>query len=232
MIAVVIQPSYIPWRGFFDLIHRADTFVFYDDVQFDKHGWRNRNRIKTSAGTQWLTLPVKKKGNVENAVRICDVELDAASRWGKKHLATLSQSYARAPFAERTLSLVRPFYERSYEKLADLTIDLTTAIAKDLGITRTRFIRSSTLALTGAKNERLIQLLREVGATHYISGPSARDYIDAEAFARASITLEYAKYEYPEYEQLHPPFDPFVSVLDLLFMKGPESSSYIWGSAA
>src|ERR1700684_1858107 len=111
MNCAILQPSYLPWRGYFHQIQKADVFVFYDDVQFDKHGWRNRNRVKTSAGTQWLTIPVKKKGNVEEAIPIKDVAIDAAAPWAKKHLATLSQSYARAPHLKSTLDLISPFYE-------------------------------------------------------------------------------------------------------------------------
>ncbi|HET8646714.1 MAG TPA: WbqC family protein, partial [Vicinamibacteria bacterium] len=124
--------------------------------------------------------------------------------------------------------LLEDLYGRHYERLADLTIEFTLALSRELGITGTRFVRSSSLSVSGTKTDRLIALLRAVGGSHYISGPSARDYIDEPRLAAAGFTLEYMGYDYPPYEQLHPPYDPFVSVLDLLFMKGPEAARFIW----
>jgi WbqC-like protein family len=234
-VGVILQPSYVPWRGYFDLVHRADVFVFYDDVQYDKHGWRNRNRIKTPNGTQWLTIPVSSKGNVTGGLKIADVRITWTQDWAKKHAATLRQSYARAPFFRHYAPMIESFYaDRAGragrpELLADFTIETTRELAKALGITHTRFVRSSELGVTGDRTERLVRILEAVSATHYISGPSARAYIEEAVFAEAKIGLEYMVYDYPEYEQLHPPYDPGVSVLDLLFMKGPEAPVYIWG---
>ena len=230
MIAVVLQPSYIPWRGFFHLIQRADVFVFYDDVQYDKHGWRNRNRIKTASGTQWLTIPVLAKGNVDSGLPINEARISTAEKWARKHLAGIRQSYGKAPFFAKYAPLVESFYASPPELLADFTIDTTKRLAEALGITKTRWVRSSELNVEGAKNERLLATLKHVGATHYISGPSAKSYIDDAAFAAAGISLEYQVYDYPEYDQLHPPYDPQVTVLDRLFMKGEAAGEWIWGS--
>ncbi len=229
--AVILQPSYVPWRGYFDLIHRADVFVFYDDVQYDKHGWRNRNRIKTRDGVRWLTIPVASKGNVEHGLLLSEAKIVWNTSWTKKHAATIRQSYSRAPFFVEYASMVDDFYERRPERLVDFTIDTTLALAKALGIAQTRYVRSSELGVGGAKTERLIGILEKVGATRYLSGPSARSYIEPALFAEAKIGLEYVVYDYPEYEQLYPPFDPAVSVLDLLFMKGPRAGDFIWGAA-
>lgn len=227
MIAVILQPSYIPWRGYFDQIARADLFIFYDDVQYDKHGWRNRNQIKTAQGKQWLTIPVH-SGGVTQGIPIHDVKIDWSKPWAKNHWKALQISYARAPYFQKYAALLEPFYQRQDVYLADFTIDLTVALARELGFTRTRFIRSSELAgIDGQRTARLIQILTTVGATHYISGPSARDYVVQELFDIAGISLEYMQYDYPEYPQLHPPYDPQVSVLDLLFMTGPEASKFI-----
>lgn len=228
---VILQPSYLPWRGYFDLVHEADVFVFYDDVQYDKHGWRNRNRIKTSSGTQWLTVPVLSKGNVSAGVTIKDVGIAWTQDWAKKHLSTIRQAYARAPFFKDVLPLVEGLFSKRHERLVDLTVETTIALAEALGITRTRFVRSSELGIEGGKTERLVRLCRHLGADRYLSGPSARDYIEASLFADAGIALDYKAYDYPEYEQLHPPYDPQVSILDLLFMKGPDAPRFIWGDA-
>jgi hypothetical protein len=225
---VILQPSYIPWRGFFDLAHRSDVFVFYDDVQYDKHGWRNRNRVKTSQGTQWLTIPVLSSGNVEEGLLVKDARI-ASRNFTKKHLATLRQCYAKAPFFTETWSKVEPLFTARTDFLCDLTIPSAVALARLLGIERTRFVRSSELGVGGGKTERLVNIVRHLGCDRYLSGPAARDYLDVEQFRQASIELEYIVYDYPEYPQLYPPYDPQVTVLDLLFMQGSRAGQWIWG---
>jgi hypothetical protein len=228
MNVVILQPSYIPWRGYFHQIAKADLFIFYDDVQYDKHGWRNRNRVKTVNGTQWMTIPVLSGGVVENNIPINQVKIDWKRDWNVKHFQTLSQSYAKSPYFKQYKPLLTDFYQRHDEFLADFTIELTIALTRTLGNTHTRFMRSSEIGgITGVKTERLIQILTSLGAKRYISGPSAKDYIDIKQFEAAAISLEYMVYDYPEYPQLFPPYDPQVSILDLLFMVGPKALDYI-----
>jgi hypothetical protein len=227
MKCVILQPSYIPWRGYFDQVNRADVFVFYDDVQYDKHGWRNRNQIKTSRGRQWLTIPVHSCGVVEKSIPINRVEIDWSRSWSESHWKALTYAYGRAPFFHKYAPLLEAFYQRRDVLLADFTIELTIALARQLGISHTRFLRSSELRAGGQKTDRLVQLLTQVGADHYISGPSAKDYLESDKLASAGITLEYMDYNYPEYPQLYPPFDPNVSILDLLYMIGPDAMEYI-----
>ncbi len=227
MKAVILQPSYVPWRGYFDQIGRADVFVFYDDVQYDKHGWRNRNQIKTAAGKQWLTIPVHSGGATEGT-QIREVRIDWSKPWQRQHMGAIASAYGRAPFYREYLPMLESFYARRDELLAELTISTTVHLARELGIEHTRFVRSSELeGVTGKKTERLIQILKQVGADHYISGPSARDYIEPGAFSEAGITLEYIGYVYAEYPQLYPPFDPQVSILDLLFMTGKRAKDFM-----
>ncbi len=226
MNVVILQPSYIPWRGYFDQIRRADVFVFYDDVQYDKRGWRNRNQIKTARGKQWLTIPVYSRGAQTDHLPIHRIPIVWDHPWNRDHLKSISQSYGRAPFFDRYLPLLEQFYNRHDQWLADFTIDFTVELARQLGLRQTRFLRSSTLEGSGQKTDRLISILKKVGATHYISGPSAREYIEPEKFEAAGISLEYMHYDYPEYPQLYPPYDPTVSILDLLVMTGPEALKY------
>jgi len=226
---VILQPSYIPWRGVFDQINRSDLFVFYDDVQYDKRGWRNRNQIKTPKGKQWLTIPVYSKGAQTENIPINQIKMVWDSSWNQDHWKAIQHAYARAPFFSPYASLLGPFYQRHDEFLADFTIDLTIAIARELGITHTHFMRSSEISgVDSQKTDRLIQVLQAVGADHYISGPSAKDYIENDKFDEAGITLEYMEYDYPEYPQLYPPYDGFVSIIDLLFMTGPDAGKYIF----
>ena len=228
MTCVILQPSYIPWRGYFHQIQKADQFVFFDDVQYDKHGWRNRNRIKTPQGPQWLTIPVRAKDNVGEHRTIHEIEIDWDRPWSRKHLESLRQAYRRAPFSAEWEPFLAEVYARTPSYLAPFTIDLTIELARRLGIAHTRFLRSSELGIPGHRTGRLIAIVQHLGCDRYVSGPSARSYLEEDRFAEAGITLEYMRYDYPEYPQLHPPFDPKVTVLDLLFMTGPDAPKYIW----
>jgi hypothetical protein len=224
----ILQPSYVPWRGYFHQIRKSDIFIFFDDVQYDKRGWRNRNRIKTASGTRWLTIPVNNSGAITDHIPINHISINWDTPWNHKHWTTLTHAYHNAPFFSRYRDLLESFYASHPESLADFTIEFTVALAASLGIKDVKFLRSSELGGSGRKTERLLDLLRKVGATHYISGPSAKDYLDEAALAAAGITLEYMLYDYPHYEQLYPPYDPQVSILDLLFMKGEEAGEFIW----
>jgi len=220
MNVVILQPSYIPWRGYFDQIRRADIFIFYDDIQYDKHGWRNRNQIKTVQGKQWLTIPVHSKG-VTGGIPINQVKIDWSKQWRKSHLKSLANSYSKAPYFKKYLPLLESIYERRDELLSDFTIGTSVLLAHELGLKSTRFLRSSELSgIEGQKTERVVNILKQVGATHYICGPSASSYMEPDRFTAAGITFEYMQYDYPEYTQLHPPYDPHVSILDLMFMIG------------
>jgi hypothetical protein len=230
MKVVILQPSYIPWRGYFHLIQKADLFIFYDDVQYDKHGWRNRNLIKGPQGPQWLTIPVASKGAVSNHIPISEMRIVWDRDWTRVHWGTLCACYAKAPFFRQYADFLEPFYLQRPEFLADYTIEMTIALARLLGIEHTKFVRSSSLAVDGTRTERLIKLLKLVGATHYVSGPSARDYMDEQLFDEAGISLEYMEYDYPEYPQRFSPFQGRVSIVDLLFMVGADAPNFIWES--
>jgi hypothetical protein len=221
----VVQSNYLPWKGYFDLIHDVDLFVFYDDVQFTKNDWRNRNRVKTASGVRWLTVPV----GAHIHRMICEVEIHGHA-WQTRHWQTLSQSYSKAPCFGR----YRPFFEevylgRTWDNLSHLNQYLVTAIARDLLGVQAEFADSRAYAPAGQGSERLLGLLTKLGTRTYVSGPSARAYLDEAAFARAGVEVRYKSYEgYPEYPQLHPPFEHRVSILDTLFHLGPEAPRYIW----
>lgn len=229
MKCVILQPSYIPWRGFFHQIQKADLFIFYDDAQYDKQGWRNRNKIKTANGSIWLSIPVLSKGNIVNHIPVNQIQISPHENWSKKHLLSLRYSYAKAPFFKEYFPIIEELYEKhSSDSLADFTINTTIALSRILGIQKTEFEMSSNIPAKGQKTDRLLEILKSVGATHYISGPAAKDYIEDDKFQEAEISLEYINYDYPEYPQLYPPFDPQVSILDLLFMTGENACDYIW----
>jgi hypothetical protein len=223
---VINQSNYLPWKGYFDLIHDADVFIFLDDVQYTKNDWRNRNRIKGPNGPYWLTVPV----GGSTTLKINEITLPGGL-WREKHHSAITQSYCHAPF----YSLLAPFLREVYEKhtwhtLSELNQFLIKIIAHDfLGVT-TEFADSSTFGVTGEKQDRVLALLRATGATTYISGPAAKAYIDPVRFDKAGIELVWKDYSgYPEYPQPYPPFEHTVSIVDLLFSVGPAAPYDIWG---
>jgi hypothetical protein len=169
MKVAVIQSNYIPWRGYFDIMHDADVFVFYDDVQYTVNDWRNRNRVKTANGVVWLTIPV----GDQNDRRICDVVIRDQT-WSRKHWMTIEQSYHDAPGFARYGEFFRSVYTRSWESLSELNQTMIRAIAGDLLGIRTEILDSRDFDLQGKGSDRLLMLLKKMGATDYISGPSAR----------------------------------------------------------
>lgn len=226
MRVAILQSNYIPWKGYFDIIHDVDLVVFHDDLQYTKADWRNRNRIKTSNGPRWLTIPV---GTDEHR-RICDVGLPRGD-WAPTHWRRLEASYRRTPFFEE----YRPYFEsvylhRGWRTLSDLNQTLIREIARDLLGVRTEFRWSTEFALTHAKGQRVLELLSHLGADTYVSGPAAQSYLDARACADAGVTVEWKDYAgYPEHAQVYPPFTHHVSILDLLFHTGPAAAWHIWG---
>jgi hypothetical protein len=217
---VVLQPGYIPWLGFFDQMRRSDVFIYYDDVQFDKNGWRNRNRIKIQNSAQWLSVPVRQSGRTGQ--RICDVEIVRPQPWAQRHLRSIREAYAQAPFLKLYYEEIAEILQRDWQLLVELDIAVVALMCRWLGLDR-RILRSSELNIAGGKSERLINLCRHVGADRYLSGNSAGDYLDTGLFAAANIAVEWQDYVHPSYPQLHGAFVPFMSTLDLLFNVGPGS---------
>lgn len=223
----VLQSNYIPWKGYFDIIHDVDTFIFYDDVQYTTNDWRNRNRIKTRSGPQWLTIPVGKHMHR----RVCDVTLPEGSDWAETHWRRIEASYHTAPHFEPYRAYFEEFFlHREWTWLSEFNQALVAGISSDLLGLATRFERSTDYPLDGAKGARLIQLLQLAGADHYVSGPAARSYISKEHFHEAGIDVTWKDYAgYPQYPQLHGGFQHDVSILDVLFHTGPEAAQHIWG---
>jgi hypothetical protein len=221
----IVQSSYIPWKGYFDLIRSVDEFILLDDVQFTRRDWRSRNRIKTKDGAAWLTIPVQSKGRFTQSIRETRVSDPA---WGERHWQTIHASYARAPFFRDYASCFEALYRQpGSEFLSEINHAFITAICRALRI-ETPIAWSSDYDARDGRTERLVDLCRAAGATVYLSGPSARDYLDESAFAGAGIAVAWADYGgYPEYPQVHPPFDHAVSALDLLFCTGPDALGYM-----
>jgi WbqC-like protein len=218
----VLQPGYLPWLGFFDQMQKADVFVLYDDVQFDKHGWRNRNRIKCAHGVQWLTVPVHHRGQP----RIDEIEIDSTKPWARKQIATLRQCYAGAAHLEPYVSELAGVLERPWRLLVDLDDAVMRLLAAWLGI-ETTVVRSSELGVDGERTERLVALCRHFGATRYRSGDAARAYLDIDAFEREGIEVEWQNLAHPVYPQLHGEFVSHLSAIDAILNCGAMSRSLL-----
>lgn len=221
----IVQSNYIPWKGYFDLIASVDEFIVYDCVQYTKNDWRNRNQIKTAHGKTWLTVPVQHQSLGQ---AIDEVEV-ANPNCFRKHWMTFRQSYAKAPHIRFCVDQLEPLFmeDSPPHLLSTVNVRLIRAVNALLGI-RTPLRDAREFDLTGDRNDRLLSLCRQAGATHYLSGPAANSYIDEQQFAEAGVALEWVSYEgYPEYEQPHPPFDHRVSILDLLACAGPAAPQFM-----
>jgi hypothetical protein len=221
-----LQPGYLPWVGYFDLIRRADIFVSYDHVQFDKHGWRNRNRIKCAHGVQWLTVPVRHRGL--GPQRLLDVRIDDTRAWARKHVTSLQQCYASARYADDYLPALADVLLQPWQSLVELDLAVAGLMCGWLGLDE-RVVRSSELELCGNRSERLLDLCHRFGATRYLSGDSAKAYLDVELFAAAGVSVEWQAYAFPTYPQHHGEFEPYLSAIDLIFNCGPDSAAVLSG---
>ncbi|MBC7810365.1 MAG: WbqC family protein [Burkholderiales bacterium] len=222
----IVQSNYIPWKGYFDLINMVDEFILFEDAQYTRNDWRNRNRIKSANGPIWLTIPVQISGRFGQRIRDAQV---SNSMWATKHWKSILASYSRAPHFHLYRNTFETLYVQMSEEtyLSEINEGFIRAICRMLNI-QTRISRTSNYELLNGKTERLISLCQQAGATAYISGPAAQVYLDEPQFAAAGIALSYMNYDdYPTYNQLYPPFEQSVSVIDLLFNQGPEAGKYM-----
>lgn len=223
----IIQSSYIPWKGYFDLINSVDECIIYDDVQFTKRDWRTRNMIPTSNGLKWLTIPVSTKGkyfqNIED-VKVVD------SKWCTKHWNAIQHNYSNAPFFHSYKKQLGELFKQleDFDHLSDINLLFINYFCKILNI-KTLITKSKDYGFSNLKKtDRLVALCKAAKATHYLSGPSAKDYIESNKFEKEGIVLEYMSYSnYPTYSQVHTPFKPNVSIIDLVLCTGPNIKSYM-----
>jgi hypothetical protein len=221
----IVQSNYIPWKGYFDLVNSVDEFILYDDMQFTRRDWRNRNLIKTPSGLQWLTIPVAVKGRYLQS--ICETEISDPN-WGTRHWSTLSHNYSKAPFFDLYRPVFEPLYRQQEQSLSKVNFGFLRAICGILGITTRISWSMDYRPLKEGKTERLVDLCRRAGGTHYISGPAARDYIEPHLFDEAGIDLSFFDYAgYPEYPPRFGKFEHGLSVLDLLFNTGPQAPRFM-----
>lgn len=219
----ILQSNYIPWRGYFDFIDSVDVFVFYDRVQYTSRDWRNRNRIKTKKGPIWLTVPVK---HIRRNQSIEETVIDQDVRWKAKHILSVKHAYKKTPYFEGYFPQYQKIIEEDWETISELNQKLIQWVMNLLNI-RTVLLSSFSLARDTGRTENLLAILKQLGATSYLSGPAAAAYLDIDLFRQANISLAFKNYDYAPYPQLHGAFVPDVSVLDLLFNMGPAAREYL-----
>ena len=222
----ILQSNYIPWKGYFDIINMVDEFILYDDMQYTRRDWRNRNQIKTVDGVKWLTIPVDSKGKFFQKINETKVN---SHDWAQSHWKSIYLNYKKAPYFSAYAQQFEQLYEQAgqEEYLSRINYLFLTEICKILGI-KTKITWSSDYTLIDGKTERLAALVKAAGGGYYLSGPAAKDYIVDEVFEEYGIELAYMDYEgYPEYPQLYGEYHSNVSILDLLFMTGPDAPKYM-----
>lgn len=221
----IVQSNYIPWKGYFDMIAAVDEFILYDDMQYTRRDWRNRNKIKTPQGVQWLTVPVHVKGKYHQTIR--QTEIDGAE-WAAAHWKSLAQNYRRAPHFSKISEWLEPLYfDESFTHISQLNRRFIEAICNYLEI-KTAVTNSWDYTLLDGKTERLANLCMQAGGTEYVSGPAAKDYVDRKIFEDMDIKLTWFDYaDYPEYPQLWGKFTHGITILDLLFNCGKDSPHYM-----
>lgn len=221
----IMQSDYIPWRAYFDLMNMVDEFILFDNAQYTRRDWRNRNLIKSVNGPKWLTIPVEVKGKYYQEIKDTVVS-DRA--WNRQHWKTIVHCYSKA----KHFSLYRDLFEELYQNtdevyLSRINYRFLNAICRLLGIAA-KITWSMDYELLEGKNEQLIGLCSQAGANEYVSAPAAKAYMNEELFNSQGIAVSYIDYSgYPEYRQLYPPFDPHVSIIDLIFNEGPEAIKYM-----
>lgn len=223
MIVSIHQPQYLPWLGYFDKIERSDVFVFLDNVQFKKNEWQNRNKIKTDQQWQWLTVPVIHKFGQ----KIDEVEINNTVRWEKKHLTALMTHYSKAAFFKEHIAFLEQTYAQEWKSLADLNMHLVQYLTKALCISNTKFIMSSEHESREEPTGRLVDLCKQAEGDIYLSGRDGAKYLNLDAFESEGIQVIFQDYNHPQYPQLYGDFEPYMSVIDLLFNCGPESLSIL-----
>ena len=218
MYIAIHQPHFLPWLGYLDKIDRADLFVVLDSVQFKKNEWQNRNKVRTSQGWQWLTVPVRHKfGQALNQV---DINQDA--EWRGKHVRAVQLHYGRAPYLDQYFDGLREIYQCSWERLADLNLAVIRWLLKAFGIS-TPIQLASEMHLRQEPTDRLIDICRTVGATHYLAGAGAHAYMDVVRFQESGVKLEVQEFKHPVYRQCYEPFLPGMAALDVLLTCGGEA---------
>ncbi|MFA6409831.1 MAG: WbqC family protein [Gammaproteobacteria bacterium] len=222
-----MQPTDIPWLGYFDLIDSVDKFVFLDDVKLEKCSWHVRNRIRSSNGEIYLTIPIRK--TIErDKLKINEAQINDAINWRQKHLKSIFFAYRKANFFDEIYFFVQELINTKTDKLKDFNIGIITALLNRMGINTCIVRTSEMLNLEGVSDKRIVSICKSIGCDEYVSPPGAACYIEKDfpggAIVANNIALYYHKYQHPSYTQLYDGFLPYMSIVDLLFNYGYDES--------
>lgn len=220
MRIAIMQPGYLPWLGFFELMQKCDIFVLLDDVQYTKKDWRNRNRIRTKDGWIWLSVPVLTKN--KHFQLINEAKINNSVDWKRKHLKAIEINYHKARYFKNYFSDLEKLYAYNWEYLVDLDVEIINWIAKELSI-KTPTIKSSSFNRDGKKEDKIINICKKLGARELYDSKAAQNIFNIEKFLQNDIKVEFQDYRHPTYKQIYEPFIPYMSVVDLFFQYGPES---------
>ena len=227
MLCAIMQPTFLPWMGYFSMMSKVDLFVYFDDVQLAKRSWQVRNRIKTQNGELFLNIPIKKSA-ARDELLLCDAIMDESQGWRQKHLSSIYHSYKKTPFFENVYPFLENIYGEKTDKLSEFTILLIESIKAAINIETKTALSSSLEGIEGQKDERLASICKAVGASSYFSAAASKEYIELEspggAFAKNGIELAYQEYIHPQYTQLGADFLPYMCIADLLFNVGFENA--------
>jgi hypothetical protein len=223
--AIITQSNYIPWKGYFDSIRHVDVFVVYDDMQYTKRDWRNRNMIKTPQGLKWLSIPVEVKGKYFQKIK--DTKI-AEKDWNLSHWEIIKQNYKNAKCYKETAEWLEPLYKNcDFEFLTDVNLHFINEINHRLGI-QTEIKLSSEFELAEEKTQRLVNICKDLHITDYYSGPAAKAYMEIDKFESQHVNVHYWDYSgYPVYEQRHGDFEHGLSIIDLLMNEGGNSINFL-----
>ncbi|HAZ10378.1 MAG TPA: hypothetical protein DCY56_04655 [Candidatus Omnitrophica bacterium] len=221
--AAIMQPTYLPWLGYFDIVDQVDKFVFLDDVQLVKRSWQTRNRIKTAQGELFLTIPIKKATKRDDTL-ICNAVISEDEPWKERHVRSIELAYKKAPYFDLTFPFIKKIIFNEEKKLSDYNIYIIKQIAAKLGL-RTDFICSSELkGISGKKDARLVSICKYIGCDEYVAVQGSAAYIEKESpggnFTKNNLKFLYHNYEHPAYDQINGNFISFMSVVDLFFNHG------------
>jgi hypothetical protein len=217
-----MQPTYLPWIGYFDLIDQSDVFVLYDDVQFQKQSWHCRNKIKTPNGEQYLSVTVNK---TPLGTPINEITLNNITKWHRKHLNAMKINYSKSTYFSEVFAFIEGHLQSDFSLLTEVTTDFIKAISTKIGI-ETTICKSSELPIDigFAKEERLIEMCKYLNCNNYVSPPGSAIYINEDktggTFPENGINLFYHNYNHPIYPQMNGSFIPYIGIIDLLFNVG------------
>jgi len=221
-IISIHQPNYLPWLGFFKKISSSDVFVFLDDVQYEKNGWHNRNKIRTDNEWIWLTIP----SNVKLGMKLNEVKINITPNWQKKHLKSIEINYSKATYFKKYWDELKEIYNSKHEFLFEFNLEIINFLMKKLNI-NTEIILSSKLNIKETNSDRILNICKKLDADIYISGSLGKNYLQLKDFEKNKINVKFQNFKHPIYKQIYHPFIPNMAAIDLLFNKGEESAKII-----